>query len=111
MLPITTKMQRLDIEITEVIGYLKDVQSILIVTAQGREPLKSLEPYLSYKLSKKNFLLFDDVVYISDFICKVYKGKMSSSQALQKIEKAIKELLIIRGGIFKMEDERKNCRE
>ena len=110
MLPITRKMKRLSVEISEVIGALKDVQYILRNIEKGKSFRDKLEPYCEYVSTKSKLcMLADDSMHIADTLRKVYKCKMSANTAYREIDEAIKELLIVRAGIMAMEEETTNC--
>lgn len=112
MLPITVRMSRTGREISEAIGYLKDVRTILMLANKEDAYLRDLEPYVDYTLPYERCVeLKDDVLVLSYIIGQVYYGQMSINEASKKVDEAIKQLLIVRSGIIKMEYEAENCRD
>lgn len=103
MLPITLKMQRLDLEISELIGFLKDARDIIQSTQNNEETLESLKPYINYTFANGPCIfLRSDKIILSNIIRRVYNEEITSEEAITQIEKAIEELRNIRKGLETM---------
>lgn len=109
MLPITKKMQRLDSETNEVLKDIKSIESLLRKIEKGKASIRELEEYWFYGFFKEGYVLKEDTEAITSVIRAVCSEEKTVSDALKEMEEAFKEILIVRSGIIKMQEEMKNC--